>query len=102
MKEEITKPVILYCDNTSAINISKNLVMHAKTKHIAIKYHYVRELVEDKQVKIEYIHTKEQIADIFTTPLLKDAYEYLRGKLGVKPLIQTLSAIVKLPYIRWS
>ena len=48
MKEEITKPVILYCDNTSAINISKNPMMHAKTKHIAIKYHYVRELVEDK------------------------------------------------------
>ena len=59
--------------------------MHAKTKHIAIKYHYVRELVQEKQVKMEYIHTKEKIADIFTNPLSKDAYEYLRGKLGVKP-----------------
>ena len=88
MKEEITKLVILYCDNMSAINISKNPVMHAKTKHIAIKYHYVRELVEDKQVKMEYIHTKEQIADIFTKLLPKDAYEYLRDKLGVKPLTQ--------------
>ena len=82
--------MILYCDNTSAINISKNLVMHEKTKHIAIKYHYVRELVEDKQVKMEYIHTKEQIADIFTKPLPKDAYEYLRGKLGVKSLTQAV------------
>ena len=90
MKEEITKPVILYCDNTSAINISKNPVMHAKTKHIAIKYHYVEELVEDKQVKMEYIHTKEQIADIFTKLFPKDAYEYLRGKLGVKPLTQVV------------
>ena len=88
MKGEITKPMILYCDNTSAINISKNLVMHAKNKHIAITYHYVRELVEDKQVKMEYIHTKEQIADIFTKPLPKDSYEYVRGKLGVKPLTQ--------------
>ena len=78
--------MIFYCDNTSAINISKNLVMHAKTKHIAIKYHYVRELVEDKQVKMEYINSKEQIADIFTKPLPKYAFEYLRGKLGVKPL----------------
>ena len=90
MKEEITKLVILYCDNTSAINISNNLVMHAKTKHIAIKYHYVRELVEEKQVKMEYIHIKEKIADIFTKPLPKDVYEYLRGKLGVKPLIQVV------------
>ena len=88
MKEEVTKPVILYCNNTSAVNISKNLVMHAKTKHIAIKYHYVRELVEDKEVKMEYIHTKEQIANIFTKPFTKDAYEYLRSKLGVKPLTQ--------------
>ena len=86
----MTKPVILYCDNTSVINISKNLVMHAKTKHIAIKYHYVRELVEDKQVKMEYIHTKEQIVAIFTKPLPNNAYEYLRSKLGVKPLTQSV------------
>ena len=90
MKEEITKLVILYCDNTSAINISKNLVMHAKTKHIAIKYHYVRELIEDKQVKMEYINSKEQIANIFKKPLPKDAFEYFRGKLGVKPLSQAI------------
>ena len=85
MKEEVTRPVILYCDNTSAINISKNPVMHAKTKHIAIKYHYFRELVEDKEVKMEYIHTKEQIVDILTKPLPKYAYEDLRGKLGKSP-----------------
>ena len=83
MKEEIIEPVILYCDNTSAINILKNPMMHAKTKHIAIKYHYVRELVEEKEVKIEYVSSKEQIFDIFTKPLPKDAYEYLRGKLRV-------------------
>ena len=86
MKEEITEPVILYCDNTSAINISNNLVMHTKTKHIAIKYHYLRELVQDKEVKMEYVNTKEQIADIFTKALSKDAHEYQRGKLGVIPL----------------
>ena len=66
-KEEITELVILYFDNTSAINISKNPMMHAKTKHIATKYHYVRELVEDKQVKIEYIHSKEQMTLTYTT-----------------------------------
>ena len=86
MKEEVIELVILYCDNTSAINISKNLVMHAKTKHIAIKYHYVRELVEDKQMKMEYVSSKEQIIDIFTKVLPKNNFEYLRGKLGVIPL----------------
>ena len=83
MKEEITKPVILYCDNTSAINISKNPLMHTKTKHIAIKYQYLRELVQDKEVKMEYVNKKEKIADIFTKPLPKDVHDYLRGKLGV-------------------
>ena len=47
MKKDITKPMILYCDNTSAINISKNPMMHTNTKHIAIKYNYLRELVHD-------------------------------------------------------
>ena len=60
--------------------------MHTKTKHIAINYHYLRELVQDKEVKMEYANTKEQIDDIFTKPLPKDAHEYLRGKLGVIPL----------------
>lgn len=60
--------------------------MHTKTNHIAIKYHYLRELVQDKEVRIEYVNTKEQIANIFTKALPKDAHEYLRGKLGVIPL----------------
>ena len=86
MKEEITDLVVIYCDNTSFINISKNLVMHTKTKHIAINYQYLKELVQDKEVKLEYVHTKEQIANIFTKALPKDAHEYLRGRLGVIPL----------------
>ena len=49
MKKEITKLVIFYCDNKSAINISKNPMMHTKTKNIVIKYHYLRELVQDKE-----------------------------------------------------
>ena len=90
MREEIIEHVILYCDNTSAINISKNPLMHTKTKHIAIKYLYLRELVEEKEVKMEYVNSKEQIADTFKKPLPKDAYEYLRGKLGVIPLSNSI------------
>ena len=45
MKVEIKDLVVIYCDNTSVINISNNLVMHSKTKHIAIEYHFLRELV---------------------------------------------------------
>ena len=85
MKEESIELVILYCNNTIAINMSKNPMMHTKTKHIAIKYLYFRELVEDKEVKMEYVNTKEKIFNIFTKQLPKDAHEHLRGKLGVTP-----------------
>ena len=90
----------LYCDNTSAINISKNPMMHAKTKRIVIKYLYLRELVKHKLVKMEYINSKEQIANIFTKLLTKDAFEYLRGKLVVNPLSQAIWTIVEFPCIK--
>ena len=79
-------PIVINCDNTSAINMSKNPIMDSKTKHIPIKYHYLREQVYQKAVKLEYIDTKEQIADIFTKPLPKEAFERLRQKMGVIPL----------------
>ena len=78
--------MVIYYDNTSVIKIFKNLVMHSKTKYIAIKYHFMREIVRDKEVRLEYVNTKEQVADIFTKPLPKDAFLYLRGKIGVIPM----------------
>ena len=79
------EPVVIHCDNTSIVSMSKNHVLHSKTKHIEIKYHVVREKVANKEVRLEYISKKEQIVDIFTKPLLKDTFEYLRGMLGVMP-----------------
>ena len=63
--------ISIFCDNTSAISISKNPIMHSKTKHIHIKFHFLREQVMSKVIKLEYIGTKDQIADIFTKPLPK-------------------------------
>ncbi|KAK2417316.1 putative mitochondrial protein [Trifolium repens] len=73
----------LYCDNMSAINISKNPVQHSKTKHIDIRHHYIRDLVESKIIVLEHVGTKEQIADIFTKALDAVQFEKLRGKLGI-------------------
>jgi len=75
--------VAIFCDNRSAINISKNIVMHLRTKHISIRYHFLREMLTKNEVKLEYVSRKDQIADIFTKPLPKDTFEYLREKLGV-------------------
>ena len=63
------QPITIYCDNTSAISLSKNLAMHSKTKHIPIKYHFLHEQVSEQNIILEYINTKEQIAYIFTKPL---------------------------------
>jgi hypothetical protein len=81
--------VSIMCDNTSAINLSKNLVQHSKTKHIPIKYHFLREQVQDWVVKLEYVPSKEKIADIFTKPLPRDSFEYFREKLGVLPTLHS-------------
>jgi hypothetical protein len=67
----------------SAINISKNPVQHSKTKHIDIRHHYIRDLVENKIVTLEHVGTKEQVADIFTKALDANQFEKLRGKLGI-------------------
>ena len=76
------QPVPIICDNNSSISISKNHVMHSKTKHIPIKYHFMRELVHEKKAKVEYVPSKEHISYIFTKPLPRDSFEYLRHKLG--------------------
>lgn len=76
--------VVIHCDNTSIVNMSNNPMMHSKTKHISIKYHFLRDKVAEKKIRLEYISTKENIANIFTKPLPKDSFEYLRGMLGVQ------------------
>jgi len=86
LQVKFDEPIPIFCDNPSAISISKNLVMHSKTKHILIKYHFVREQVAEKNIKLEYVGTKEQIVDIVSKPLPREAFEYLHQKLGILPI----------------
>jgi hypothetical protein len=87
LKITYTDPIPIYydntSDNTSAISVSKNPVLHSKTKHIAIKYHFLREQVTNIIVQLNYIPSTEQIVDIFTKPLAATPFGYLRQKLGV-------------------
>ncbi|PNX90667.1 gag-pol polyprotein, partial [Trifolium pratense] len=73
----------LDCDNLSAIYISKNPIQHSRTKHIDIRHHFIRDLVEENIVKFEHVATEEQVADIFTKALDANQFERLKGKLGI-------------------
>jgi len=59
----------LYCDNKSAIDLSKNPEYHARTKHIDIQYHFIRDYIEKEIFKLKYINTKEQLANALTKTL---------------------------------
>jgi hypothetical protein len=80
---EYDEPIQIYCDNTRAINISKNPLMHSKMKHIPIKYHFLQEQVAERNIRVEYVETKEHVAYIFTKPLPREPFEYLQQSLGV-------------------
>ena len=75
--------LIIYCDNTNAINISKNPIQHSRTKHIEIQHHFIRELVEDGTLTFEFIHTDDQKVDLFTKPLDSKHFEFFRQNIGV-------------------
>jgi hypothetical protein len=69
--------------NCSAINISKNPVQHSRTKHIDIRNHFLRDLVESEVVSLSFIPTENQLADILTKPLDGSRFESLRKAIGV-------------------
>ena len=75
----------IYCDNQSCIKLSENPVFHDKSKHIEIKYQYIRDMVEKGVVKLQYVATDEQVVDVLTKSLSKVKFEYFRDKLGVVP-----------------
>ena len=63
--------------------MSENPVFHDKSKHIEIKYHYIRDMVHRGAVKIQYVATNEHIADVLTKPLARVKFEYFMENLGV-------------------
>lgn len=73
----------MHMDNQSAIRLVKNPEFHKRSKHIDVRYHFVREKFEEKQFDLEYIQTKEMIADVFTKALPSNQFNFFRTKLGV-------------------
>jgi len=75
--------VPLLCDNTSAINLTKNQIQHSRTKHIEIHHHFIKDHVSNGDCEVQFIETGRQLADIFTKPLAKDKFFFIRNELGI-------------------
>jgi hypothetical protein len=75
--------VPLLCDNESAIRMADNLVEHSHTKHIDIRYHFLRDHQQRGDIEIAYVSTHNQLADIFTKPLDEKTFSKLRNELNV-------------------
>lgn len=79
-------PMLLLVDNKSAINLAKNPVSHGRSKHIETRYHFLRDQVDKKNLKLEFCKSEEQLADILTKPLKRDTFVKLKVQLGIVSL----------------
>jgi hypothetical protein len=71
----------------SALALAKNSVFHERSKHVRIKYHFIRRCLKDGSIKAEYIFTTDHLADILTKSLGKTKFEEMRGRIGLKQII---------------
>nr|GEY17843.1 retrotransposon protein, putative, unclassified [Tanacetum cinerariifolium] len=79
--------VSIMCENKGAIDLSKNLIQHYRTKHIEIHHHFLRDNVQKGNISIEKVSSEDNIADIFTKPLKREVFNYLRLGLGIIELV---------------
>ncbi|KAL0721392.1 hypothetical protein Bca4012_035991 [Brassica carinata] len=90
--EEITekscKRTTIYIDNRSAIALTKNPVFHGRSKHIHKRYHFIRECVENEQIRVEHIPGVQQKADILTKALGRIKFREMRELVGVQEIVK--------------
>lgn len=78
-----SKCTTIMCDNSSTIKLSKNPVMHGRSKHIDVRFHFLRDLTKEEVVSLVHCGTNDQVADIMTKPLKLEVFLKLREELGV-------------------
>ncbi|GJZ82674.1 retrovirus-related pol polyprotein from transposon TNT 1-94 [Tanacetum coccineum] len=76
----------LYCDNKSAIGLCCNNVQHSRAKHIDVRYHFIKEQVENGIVELYFVRTEYQLANIFTKPFPREIFNFLIKKLGIRSM----------------
>jgi hypothetical protein len=79
----VDAPIVIYCDNISSILLANNPIYHARTKHIEVHYHFIREKVIANEIDLIHVSTENQVVDIFTKALGTDKLKKFRKMLGV-------------------
>jgi len=92
----VDRQVVIYCDNLSNIQLARNLVFHARTKHIEVHYHFIREKVLASEIDLTYVSTEDQVADIFTKVLGAEKHRRFRSMLGMMELELSLRGSVEI------
>jgi hypothetical protein len=82
--EQKQEDFMLYNDRQSAIHLSKNSAFHSRTKHIQLRYHFIRSILEDGQLKLEKIHTSQNPADMLTKAVTKEKLEGCSTSIGLQ------------------
>ena len=83
LRKPITSPMKFYCDSKAAISIAHNPVQHDRTKQVEIDRHFIKEKIEEGQVCMPFVPSKQQIVDILTKGLSKTNFDFLVSKLGM-------------------
>lgn len=77
------KCLTVYCDNSFTIKLSKNPILHGRSKHIDIRFHFLRNLVKERSIKVTYCGSSDQLADVMTKPLKLESFVKFRELLGI-------------------
>ncbi|GKD83310.1 hypothetical protein Tco_1350149 [Tanacetum coccineum] len=81
--------ILIYCDKKSAIALSCNPVQHSRTKHIKIRYHFIKEHVGKGTIELYFVRTEYHLSDLFTKALPKERFEFLVHKIGMRCMTPT-------------
>jgi hypothetical protein len=93
--QSVDAPVVIYCDNISSILLANNPIYHARTKHIEVHYHFIREKILAKEIDLIHVSTEDQVADIFTKALSIDKLRKFRKMFGVLEVNLSLKGSVE-------
>ncbi|KAL1221166.1 Retrovirus-related Pol polyprotein from transposon RE2 [Cardamine amara subsp. amara] len=80
---KLPTPPVIYCDNVGATYLCANPVFHSRMKHLALDYHFIRDLIQSGELRVTHVSTKDQLADALTKPLPRPRFRELMIKIGV-------------------